>query len=427
MTVFQEVLAAEARSVLENVWMGADGLVRSHSSRRERRGRAGEVFDQLLGAAPDLDAAVEELSLSDRQACSIVRALLRRPEVLILDEATSALDFATRDRLFEIVREMCGRGAGVIFITHRLDEISAIGDRLTVLRAGTTVATLEEMSWTAAELIQLMTGEEGSKQDERRRRPVPLESSLPALSVAGLQLAEGRRPIDIVISPGEVVGVAGLEGHGQDAFLDALRGRRGLGGKVTIGDPLNPVVLRSISHAARTGIAYVPRERKQALFGWMSIRENFGLPTLSQDATLGWLRPARDPYPPRWYYVERMGIVLRNQDERITTLSGGNQQKVVIARWLAAKPRVLLLNDPTRGIDFGAKRDLYALLAQLAAEGIAIVMLSTELDEHLELMDRVLVFREQELSCEIARDRLSRQALVSAFFGTDLDSPGAGL
>jgi ABC-type sugar transport system ATPase subunit len=418
MTVFQEVLAAESRSVLENVWLGADGLVRSHSSRREQRVRAGEVFVQLLGAPLDLDAPVEELSLSDRQACSIVRALLRRPDVLILDEATSALDFATRDRLFEIVREMCNRGAGVIFITHRLDEISAIGDRLTVLRSGTTVATLEQMSWTTADLIRLMTGDEGVTQQEGRRRVAAAEPGQTALSVTGLRLGEGRRPIDIVIRPGELVGVAGLEGQGQDAFLDALRGRRGLGGKVIVGDAQHPVVARSIAHAARNGIAYVPRERRQALFGWMSIRENFGLPTLSRDSILGWLQPAKTRVRLA-EYVERMGIVLRNQDDRITTLSGGNQQKIVIARWLAARPRVLLLNDPTRGIDFGAKRDLYALLLQLAAEGIAIIMLSTELDEHLELMDRVLVFREQELFCEIARDGLSRQALVSAFFGED--------
>jgi ABC-type sugar transport system ATPase subunit len=148
----------------------------------------------------------------------------------------------------------------------------------------------------------------------------------------------------------------------------------------------------------------------------MSIRENFGLPTLTQDARGGWLRNARTRRRLA-RYVERLGIVLGQDNDRITTLSGGNQQKVVIARWLAASPRILLLNDPTRGIDFGAKRDLYALLAELARDGVAVVMLSSELDEHVELMDRVLVFREHQLQRVIARDELSRLALVSAFFG----------
>jgi ABC-type sugar transport system ATPase subunit len=150
----------------------------------------------------------------------------------------------------------------------------------------------------------------------------------------------------------------------------------------------------------------------------MSIRENFAMPTLRRDSRGGWLRigATRRRFAA---YVDRLSVVLGKQDDRITTLSGGNQQKVVIARWLAAEPRVVLLNDPTRGVDVGAKHDLYVLLTQLAADGLAVVMLSSELDEHVELMDRVLVFREHELFREIARPQLSRQALLSAFFGEE--------
>jgi ABC-type sugar transport system ATPase subunit len=164
----------------------------------------------------------------------------------------------------------------------------------------------------------------------------------------------------------------------------------------------------------------VPRERKQAIFPWMSIRENFGLPTFEQDTSLGWLKPSRTSSRLQ-QYVDRLHIALRRDEDQITVLSGGNQQKVVLARWLAAEPAVLLLNDPTRGIDISAKRDLYALLVSLAREGLAIVMLSTELDEHVELMDRVLVFRDQELFREIPRNSLSRNALVAAFFGEELE------
>jgi ABC-type sugar transport system ATPase subunit len=182
------------------------------------------------------------------------------------------------------------------------------------------------------------------------------------------------------------------------------------------------VAISSPVQAARRGIAYVPRERRQTLFGWMSIRENFGMPTLARDARAGWLRP-RSTRRRLARYVRELGILLGRVDDPITTLSGGNQQKIVIARWLAADPQVLLLNDPTRGVDVGAKRDLYTLLTHLADEGVAIVMLSSELDEHVELMDRVLVFREHELSREIGRASLSRQALLSGFFGEDDGGP----
>jgi ABC-type sugar transport system ATPase subunit len=416
-TVFQEVLVAEARSVLDNVWLGVDGLARSRISYREKRSRARGMLEELLGRPLELDKAVEELSLSDRQACSIVRALLRRPRVLILDEATSALDVATRDRLFRIVNRLSGEGIGVVFITHRMDEISEIGDRITVMRSGETVATLERGNWTPRELVRLMTGSDQLTEHVRQDlEAVAARRGDLAVSARGLKLRHDGRPIDVDIHAGEVVGVAGLEGHGQEQFLDALRGAGSIAGEVVRHRDGQDVVIQSPVQAAKQGIAYVPRERRQALFGWMSIRENFGMPTLSADSPRGWLQLGSTRRRLS-EYVKRLSIVLAKQDDAITTLSGGNQQKVAIARWLAAGPRVLLLNDPTRGIDVGAKRDLYELLARLAEEGVAVVMLSTELDEHVELMDRVLVFREHELFREIGHGSLSRQALVSAFFG----------
>jgi ABC-type sugar transport system ATPase subunit len=421
-TVFQEILVAEARSVLDNVWLGVDSLTRNRVPGREKRERAGEVLDELLGRAFNLDTPVERLSLSDRQACCIVRALMRQPRILILDEATSALDVATRDRLFQIVHRMSANGVGVIFITHRMDEITEIGDRITVMRSGETVGTLDRGAWTPRELIRLMTGSD--QLTEHAREGVDAAEARVGervLSVKGLALQPGRRPIDVEIRAGELVGLAGLEGHGQDEFLDALRGAGAtVGGEIVRHEAAGDVVIRSIHMAAERGVAYVPRERRQALFAWMSIRENFGMPTLSRDSNTGWLMP-RMTRRRLDDYVRRLSIVLGRPDDPITMLSGGNQQKVVIARWLAAEPRLLLLNDPTRGIDVGAKRDLYALLTQLAGAGVSIVMLSSELDEHVELMDRVLVFREHELALEIQRATLSRQALISGFFGEGAD------
>jgi ABC-type sugar transport system ATPase subunit len=384
-TVFQEVLVVEARSVLENVWLGSEGLFRPTPSPAVKRERATEVLAALLGDAPALDQPVEQLSLSDRQACGIARALVRDPRVIILDEATSALDVATRDRLFALLKTLSADGVAVIFISHRMDEIEEIGDRVTVMRSGETVATVARGQASVEELVRLMTGADELTEHAAERAQRTLGEVV--LSVG-----------DFSVRAGELVGLAGLEGHGQDGFL------------------------RALADAAGDDGAYVPRERRaESLFESKSILENFAVPTLWRDTAGGVIRPARTRE--RFAaYVQQLGITFGKTDDLITTLSGGNQQKVVVARWLATDPKVLLLNDPTRGVDLGAKRDLYRALLDLAAEGMAIVMLSTEVDEHVELMDRVVVFREGRAFCEIPRDRLNRQTLVGAFFG---QNPGA--
>jgi ABC-type sugar transport system ATPase subunit len=417
-TVFQEVLVARDCSVLDNVWLGADTTWRARTPGREKRRLAKAALEELLGRPVNLATIVDELSLSDRQACCIVRALLRRPRILILDEATSALDVATRDRLFGLVGRLVADGVGVVFITHRMDEIGQIGDRITVMRSGETVASLDRAASTPQELVRLMTGSDELVTTGRRETvPAATRVGAPVLSVRGLRLRPDGRPIDLEVRAGELIGVAGLEGHGQNEFLEALWGENVIAGEIVRHFPGGDVVVRSPVHAANCDIAYVPRERGlDSLFSWMSIRENFALPTLGADSRLGWLS-LRSSRRRLASYTERLQIVLGSPEDAITTLSGGNQQRVIIARWLAFGPRVLLLNDPTRGIDINAKRDLYALFSALARENLAVVMLSTELDEHIELMDRVLVFREHELFRELDRSELSREALVAAFFG----------
>jgi ABC-type sugar transport system ATPase subunit/ribose/xylose/arabinose/galactoside ABC-type transport system permease subunit len=406
-TVFQEVQSVPGQSVLDNLWLGTDGMLRRHAGSGidgaapgaapgdGRRDRARAVLTDLLGQCQDtlLSAPAGSLSLSERQAVAIGRALLRTPKVLILDEATSALDVATRDRLFAVVRRLVADGGAVLFISHRMDEVTEIADRVTVLSSGESVATLNRAEATLGRLVELMTGGEHLVQDEARLATATIARD--ADTAAGVVLAHGG----LTLRAGEIVGLAGLEGQGQDQYLRALRGAAGPDGA--------PVL-----------VGYVARDRREeSIFPPLSVRENFTAATLSQDAR-GGLISAHAAAARFAGYAGRLKIRLGRDTDPITTLSGGNQQKVVIARALASEPRVLLLNDPTRGVDIGAKRDIYALLRELAASGIAIVMLSTEVDEHLELMDRVLVFRDGAPAAELHRSGLSRAAIVSEFFGT---------
>ncbi|WP_345068274.1 sugar ABC transporter ATP-binding protein [Leifsonia kafniensis] len=420
-TVFQEVLTADTRSVLENVWVGVDGLFRNRVSARAKRERATEVLQQLLGYVPDLGTPMLNLSLSERQACVIARALVSEPHLLILDEATSALDVATRDRLLTIIGRLSAEGVSTLFISHRMDEVEIIGDRVTVLRSGETVASFERGAWQPHDLVQAMSAIGQSAEDSRARRTKGNSAAAPlSIQARALRLTSDSRPFDVTVRRGEVIGLAGLDGHGQEEFLMALAGiRRAQAGSVTRHDEERLVDIDSNRIAARNRVAYLPRDRRaDAIFGWMPIRDNFALPTLEKDGRAGFVTAKRiDARLAHWR--EALSIKYGHSSDAITTLSGGNQQKVILARWLAAGPRVLLLNDPTRGIDINAKRDLYKVVSKLADEGMSIVMLSSEIDEHLDLMDRVLVFREQSLFAEIAHNELTREKLVAAYFGQE--------
>ncbi len=418
-TVFQEILSVPQQSVLANIWLGQDGLLRRKVTNPYRTTRAAEVLGELIDD-PSLTLPAGQLALSDRQAMCIARALVRDPRILILDEATSALDVATRDRLFGVVRRLCTEGVSVLFISHRMDEVEEIADRVTVMRSGETVTTLQRGEATARELVSLMTGSKDAvEQMHASDRTPPGRDAEVVVRATGVRLHARAQPLDVEVRASEILGVAGLEGHGQDQFLRILSGVAPFEGDVTCADDGVHSALRSPADALRRGIAYVPRDRRdESIFESRSILENFQLTTVQEDRRRGLIR--RAPAERRFSdFVSMLNIRAGDHGNPITSLSGGNQQKVVIARWLAMKPRVLLLNDPTRGVDAGTKRDIYRVLSEAAATGVAVVMLSTEVLELIELMDRVLVFREGELYTELERSALTRSRLVASYFGRD--------
>jgi ABC-type sugar transport system ATPase subunit len=418
-TVFQEILVVPQQRVLTNIWLGSDRLFKRRFSDEQRRQRGLQALTELIDS-PRLGATAGTLPLSDRQAVCLARALVREPQILILDEATSALDVATRDRLFTVIRRLRDEGCGIMFISHRMDEVEEIADRVTVMRSGESVATLDRADVNTRRLVELMTGVKDAGEEMRPTVEVGERVRDRVLVRAtGVRLHERAAAIDFEIRAGELVGVAGLEGHGQDRFLRVLAGAPAVAGEVVCMTDGKPTALRKPADALASGIAYVPKDRRtEGIFSTRSILENFQVSTLPSDRRYGLVR--RYLTERRFdRYAKMMNIKTGHRGNVITSLSGGTQQKVVIARWLATEPRVLLLNDPTRGVDIGTKGDIYEVLTDAAAAGVGVVMLSTEVIELVELMDRVLVFREGELFTELTRGELTRPRLVASYFGRE--------
>lgn len=412
-TVFQEVLTAPSQSVLDNIWLGSDGIFKKNLSAAERRRIASETLEKLVDGV-DLTAPAGAFPLSIRQAIGIARALVRNPRVLILDESTAALDVLTRDRLFAEMRRLKSQGASILFISHRMDEVAEISDQVTVLRNGRTISSVSRENISIDKLIADMTGTKQLHQRANSGRSLG-DATLEAQNIV---LKPTSEPINFTLRAGEMVGVAGLEGHGQDAFLKRLAGLTSGTGTVT--RLVSPAIPVHSSNGGKLGIAYLPRERRgESLFESMSIRENFALPTLSLDrkGLLLSVKFMRDRFGE---FISSMSIRLGRQTDPISSLSGGNQQKVLLARWLATDPKVLLLNDPTRGVDIKTKREIYAILDRLCADGMSVVILSSEVDELVELVDRALVFRDQEVFAELPKSALTTENVVAAYFGQSI-------
>jgi ribose transport system ATP-binding protein len=411
-TVFQELTLMPWMTVAENLFLrnepqGPARLIR----RRELASRADEVFARLGIEGIDPDELPAALSLAHRQVIEIARALLRDPSILFLDEPTSALAEREVEWLFALVRGLRERGKCVIFTSHRWGEVADLADRITIFRNGEHVATRDTLS--EAEAVTLMTGRTIDRMYPER---TPVADDAPAvLEVTDLQ-GERVRGVSFALRRGEILGVGGLAGQGQrDLFMTLFGARKLLGGETRVNGQVRRIRRPADAIRLRMGIALVPEDRKtEGLMLPMSVRDNLTLAVLGRVAFHGVLRHATEQALVR-RAVQRLHIrTTRPTVQEVATLSGGNQQKVLIGRWLLAESDILLVYDITRGVDVGTKHDIYKLMMELVAEGKSLLFYSSETEEMARLCHRVLVMREGRVAAELAGDSTDAEAIVAA-------------
>jgi ribose transport system ATP-binding protein len=409
-TIYQELDLVEEMSVAENIFLG-------HEDRRlgfVRRGQMARRTREILGRLGHAEIAphqpVRALPAAGKQVVSMGRALSHRARLIIMDEPSAVLAHDEVANLFRIIRELTAQGIAVIYISHRLEEIREIGDRVTVLKDGrTTAANLPARTTPTRDLVSRMTGR--TIEYVFPERPAEPSHGAELLRVTGLGRPGEFANVSLTVHSGEIVGIAGLVGSGRSELLETIFGaRRAVDGTVVVdGRPLRP---GSVGAAVRAGLGMAPEERKsQALLLGEPIYRNVTLANFATYATAGLTNAGRERAE-----AERIAeaLDLRPLDVRrpVRTLSGGNQQKVVVGRWLLGGTRLLLLDEPTRGVDVGARAELYQVIRELAGRGVGVLLVSSEVPEVLGLADRVLVMREGRMIHEAPADQLDEDTVL---------------
>ncbi|WP_460766716.1 sugar ABC transporter ATP-binding protein [Nocardiopsis nanhaiensis] len=430
--VYQELSLVEDFTVLDNLVLGVEP---SRFGLRDRRAALARALPWLERFAPAFGGRVParertgDLDPGERQIVEVCKALVRDPQVLVLDEATASLRRGQVEVLFDVVSELRERGVLVLFITHRLAEILSLCDRATVMRNGTAVATVTVGETPERELVELMSGEAASRpapdrapgqapeQEPAHQAPHQAPDREPA-STPRLEVRELTGPrldgLSLQVRAGEVLGLGGLQGQGQSELMATLFGAgRRTGGTVLLnGAQVRP---RSPKQAVRAGFCYVPGNRGgQGLALGRPILENFALPSVGRRAALGVALFRRREVAAARAVAERVNTRYGSLDDPVSTLSGGNQQKIVVGKWFPTEPTVVLMDDPAKGIDVGAKAEMFQVVAELAASGAAVLVSSSDDRELVEVCDRVLVLFEGRVVDEVSGDRLTEDTLIAS-------------
>ncbi|MDW9592450.1 ATP-binding cassette domain-containing protein [Sinorhizobium meliloti] len=404
--VHQELSLVPALSVAENILLGrmprnAFGRINWGKAYEDAR-RALEA----LGVSIDPTAEVRTLEVAEQQLIEITRVLERGPRILLLDEPTSALSDNERSRLFDVIRRLKQRGHGIIYISHHLSEIPMIADRVTVLRDGLVVETLPANEADEATVIRLMVGRRLEEQFPKET----VELGAPVLAVENLASGRTLKDLSFTLRRGEILGIYGLMGAGQAEIANALFGLQAVKtGSIEVGG--KRADFRHSSDAIAAGLGLISRDRRQSLVPMQPVGPNLSLSWLSGKSLLSRLDLTREREEGS-RYISDLRIRPASTTHKLFFFSGGNQQKVILARWMSSGARILIFDEPTRGIDVGAKAEVFAVMSRLVSEGASILMISSELNELIGMADRVLVMRSGRLSAELPREEISQQNLL---------------
>ncbi|KGH47588.1 sugar ABC transporter ATPase [Modestobacter caceresii] len=423
-TIYQELDLVAGLSVADNVFLGRErsrlGITRPAQANRA----AGELLARLGHPEIRPTAEVGSLSAAAQQMVSMARALSQDARLIVMDEPSAVLDSEEVEHLFQVIRDLTADGVAVVYISHRLEEIREVGDRITVLKDGRTVATgLPAADTSTREVITLMTGRT-IEYVFPTRREFPGQAAEPVLQVQDLSLAGTFSDVSFAVRPGEVLGLAGLVGSGRSEILETVYGaRRATTGTVQIaGRRLRP---GNVAAAVDAGVGLAPEERKsQGLLLTEPIYRNITLSSLARFARGGLLSGGAEKQAAR-DQAEALDLRPVDVDREVRTLSGGNQQKVVLARWLLRDCKVLLLDEPTRGVDVGARSEIYALIRELADRGVAVVVVSSEIPEVLGLADQVLVIADGAIVARGPADELDEHRVLDLVMEGAAPTPGA--
>jgi ribose transport system ATP-binding protein len=422
--IFQELSLIPHLSVADNIVVSNPPTRFGMIDRQAQRRIAEEALTRAGGEDIHPMALVQDLPLSRRQIIEIAKALARKPRLLILDEATSALTASDVAKVFSVLKRLRSEGLALLFISHRMHEIAEIADDCTIFRNGRNVATYTAGSKTDNEVVELMIGREYSNVFPAK--PAPKPASAPAvLEVRNLGWTQRLTDISLSARAGEIVGLGGLDGQGQRELLLALFGvLRGVTGEVLIDGKPTRIGSPRTAKSKRIGMALIPEDRKtEGLMLPMSVRDNLSFAALDRIGKGGIVdRKAEDRLIED--VIKLLAIRTASTEIPVGALSGGNQQKVVIAKWLMRGPKIILLNDPTRGIDVGTKQEIYLLLRRLADEGAGIIFYSTDYDELIGCCDRVLVLYDGAIQRELAGDEITEHALIASALNIETGEAG---
>lgn len=413
--IHQELNLVEQLSAAANIFLGREKLSRfGLLDDRAMEQAAAQLLEQLECHIPPRQL-VRQLRVGDQQLVEIAKALSLQSEVLIMDEPTSALTEAEVARLFRVIQRLRGQGVTILYISHKMDEVFRLADRITVMRDGQVVKTLPRSQTNPREVTHLMVGREIAETsfgEPRRTGDVVLEVKGLSLPWPGHARQWRLRNIDFALRRGEIVGIAGLMGAGRTELLECLFGASGERpqGKILLDG--RPVRFRHPAEAMRAGVALVTEDRKRlGIFANLDVGANITICTLREVSRLGLIRFSRERAMAAGM-IEQLGVKAAGVAAPVTSLSGGTQQKAILGRWLLTRPKVLLLDDPTRGVDVGAKAELYRLMDRLCRQGLGILVTSSELPELLTVCDRILVLCEGHLTGELPRQEATEQRIM---------------